>query len=97
MTLQESERRRRQSDGDTAAKLTRRRDQQARKQALRQPSENAVLTFREWCALNGFSRATGMRVINAGEGPIVTQLGKRRIGVTVGNNARWQESRARGA
>jgi hypothetical protein len=58
--------------------------------------DHRVLSFRQWCELNGFSPATGRRIINAGNGPIVTQLSPRRIGVTVGNNAIWQASRARG-
>jgi hypothetical protein len=54
-----------------------------------------VLTFNEWCALNGIGKRTGRRIISSGNGPIVTQLSERRIGITVGNNRRWQESRAR--
>jgi hypothetical protein len=58
--------------------------------------DHRVLSFRQWCELNGFSPATGRRIINAGIGPVITQLSARRIGVTVGNNAAWQASRARG-
>jgi hypothetical protein len=60
-------------------------------------ADHRVLNFRQWCELNGFSPATGRRIINAGTGPIITQLSPRRIGITIANNARWQESRARGA
>ena len=56
-----------------------------------------VLSFRQWCQLNGFSEATGRRVINGGQGPVVTQLSPRRIGITVGANLAWQASRARTA
>jgi hypothetical protein len=80
MTLQEAERRRRQSERDRA-----------------QPDDYRVLSFNQWCDLNGFSKATGRRIINAGTGPVITQLSPRRIGVTLGNNRRWQASRARGA
>jgi hypothetical protein len=55
-----------------------------------------VLRFKEWCRLCGFSPATGRRIINAGNGPIITQLSPRRIGITLANHVRWQESRARG-
>ena len=58
--------------------------------------DDAVLTFAEWCSLNGFSQRTGRRVLSSGNGPIVTQLSPKRIGVTRGNNRRWQASRARG-
>ena len=96
-TLQETERRRRQSQGASEEEARRREArEQARGQALHQIGEHAVLTFLEWCALNGFSPGTGRRIINAGTGPVVTQLSKRRIGITVGNNIRWQASRARG-
>jgi len=77
MTLQEAERRRRQSERDRA-----------------NPDDHRVLSFRQWCELNGLSPATGRRIISAG---IVTQLSPRRIGITVANNARWQEARARSA
>jgi hypothetical protein len=82
MTLQEAERRRRQSERDRARHHT--------------DDDNRVLSFAQWCALNGISKATGRRIINAGNGPIITELSPRRIGVTVGNNRRWQASRARG-
>lgn len=59
-------------------------------------NDNRVLSFRQWCELNGFSAATGWRIIHSGDGPIITQLSTRRIGITIGNNAKWQASRARG-
>jgi hypothetical protein len=57
---------------------------------------NQVLTFHEWCRLNRISVRTGRRIIDRGEGPVVTQLSPQRIGVTVANNAAWQASRALG-
>jgi len=56
-----------------------------------------VLTFAEWCELNRFSIATGNRILARGEGPPVIQLSKRRLGIRVGDNRRWQESRVREA
>jgi hypothetical protein len=58
--------------------------------------DDQVLTFHEWCRLNGFSERTGRRELGGPDGPIVTQLSSRRIGVIVRNNRRWQESRKRG-
>jgi hypothetical protein len=55
-----------------------------------------VLTFLEWCRLNRISPRTGRRIIAAG-GVIVTQLSERRIGITRGNNARFQRERERAA
>src|SRR5262245_43479519 len=77
----EAERRRRQSERDCQAEHEHRRDR--------------VLTFRAWCAVNGFSKATGRRVIKAGIGPPVLQLSPRRIGIREGDNAAWQASRVR--
>ena len=57
---------------------------------------NQILTFHEWCRLNRISVRTGRRIIERGEGPIVTQLSTKRIGVSVANNAAWQASKARG-
>lgn len=97
MTLHETGRRRpkskkAQSEKAREAEL---RFKGEREQALQQKNDHCVLTFLEWCALNGFSLAAGRRIINAGDGPIVTRLHTRRIGITVGNNRLWQESRTR--
>ena len=53
-----------------------------------------VLSFAQWCALNGISPATGRRLLARGEGPTITRLSDRRIGITVGANADWQAKRA---
>jgi len=58
--------------------------------------DDRVLTFIEWCALNGFSPRTGRRILASGDGPVVVQLAPHRMGIRVGDNRRWQESRARG-
>jgi predicted DNA-binding transcriptional regulator AlpA len=58
------------------------------------PDDHRVLSFRQWCELNGFSESTGRRIISRGE-VTVTQLSPRRIGITIGNNSAWQASRAR--
>jgi hypothetical protein len=58
-------------------------------------SDDQVLTFPQWCRLNAVSPRTGRRILASGDGPTVTRLSAQRIGITVGNNRRWQESRAR--
>jgi hypothetical protein len=55
--------------------------------------DDRMLTFAEWCQLNGFSPSTGQRLIASGQGPAFIQLSARRKGVTVGENRRWQASR----
>lgn len=64
-------------------------------QTERADDDHRILSFRQWCQLNGFSESTGRRIISAGGGPIITQLSARRIGMTVGNNRAWQASRVR--
>jgi hypothetical protein len=59
--------------------------------------ELRVLTLRDWCKLNSLSFATGKRILASGEGPPVVQLSARRVGIRVIDNARWQESRMKGA
>jgi hypothetical protein len=61
------------------------------------PDDDQVLTFKQWCEVNTFSVATGKRIKASGKGPIFTQLSTNRVGVTRGNNRRWQQSRACGA
>ena len=97
MTPQEAERRCRQSERDRKAEQDR-RDQHIHDEARRLDlvsDDHRVLNFKQWCELNGFSLSTGRRIINASTGPVITQLSPRRIGVTIGNNRAWQESRAR--
>ena len=54
-----------------------------------------VLTLQAWCEINGFSLATGRRILRSGSGPPVLQLSTRRIGIKESENAAWQASRAR--
>ena len=102
MTLPEIEHRRSQR--------ARRKSQKRQRRKARRPApaarpfslagfendDNRVLSFRQWCVLYGISARTGRRLLASGNGPIVTQLSEKRIGITVGNNRRWQESRERG-
>jgi hypothetical protein len=56
---------------------------------------NQVLLFSEWCQFNRFSERTGRRIIATGNEPKLTRLSSRRFGITVGNNALWQQGRER--
>jgi hypothetical protein len=56
-------------------------------------TDDCVLTFDEWCELNGFSRSTGQRIVASGTGPTFVRLSARRKGVTIGENRRWLASR----
>jgi hypothetical protein len=57
--------------------------------------DDRCLTFREWCQLNGIGERTGRRILKSGNGPVVTQLTEKRIGITVRANRAWQASRER--
>jgi hypothetical protein len=76
----------------TLREAERQRCQQERDRAV---DDQRVLTIAQWCEVNGFSLDTGRRLIKASKGPVITQTSDRRIGITVGNNRRWQQSRAR--
>jgi hypothetical protein len=52
-----------------------------------------VLTFLEWCKLNRISERTGRRILDAPDGPKVTILSRRRVGITVRDNRAWQASK----
>jgi len=56
-------------------------------------SDDQVLTFVEWCALNGISPRTGRRILDGPDPPTITWLSPRRFGVTVGNNRVWRRTR----
>ena len=60
-------------------------------------ADDQVLGFHEWCRLNRISERTGRRILNGPDGPAVTMLSPRRVGVTVRANREWQQSRERGA
>jgi hypothetical protein len=57
--------------------------------------DDRVMSFKQWCILNGVSERTGRRLLDGGDGPTITRLSPRRIGVSVRNNRAWQASRER--
>jgi hypothetical protein len=58
-------------------------------------SDDQVLSFVEWCALNRLSERNGRRILNGPDGPTVTMLSARRVGIRVADNRAWQQSRTR--
>jgi hypothetical protein len=103
MTLLEDEHRRSQRSQRKHQKQQRRRKRRCAKQ--RRPSsldqllsmllDSQCLSFFEWCQLNRFSERTSRRILKSGRGPPVVQLSMQRIGITVGANRAWQQSRER--
>jgi hypothetical protein len=104
MTL-EAEQARSQRAHRSHKKQVKRRKQRKQRGALEAPlpllicegrlQDSQILSFRQWCALNGFSLRTGRRILSGPDGPTVTMLTDTRIGISVGANKQWQESRAR--
>jgi hypothetical protein len=82
---------------ESARRATQRRQSDPAQDRDIELNQHQVLSFMDWCRLNGISPATGRRILKSGRGPIVTQLSERRIGITIGANADWQASRARSA
>jgi hypothetical protein len=60
----------------------------------RLPDDDCVMSFGQWCQVNNFSESTGRRLREAGRGPTFVRTSDRRLGVTVRENRRWQNSRA---
>jgi hypothetical protein len=58
------------------------------------PDDDEVMRFREWCRVNKLSERTGRRVIRGPDGPDVTRLSDKLIGVTKRNNRIWQARRS---
>ena len=59
--------------------------------------DDQVLSFKQWCRLNGIGERTGRRILAGpkSQRPAVTRLSERRMGITRGNNRLWQQQRAR--
>jgi predicted DNA-binding transcriptional regulator AlpA len=56
--------------------------------------DDRVITFAAWCEACGFSPATGRRLIAAGDGPVITRLSDRRIGIRGRDHVEWLNRRA---
>jgi predicted DNA-binding transcriptional regulator AlpA len=56
-----------------------------------------VLTFKEWIALVGVSRSTGLRILDSGEGPPKIRLSDRRFGIRLSDHIKWCERLAQKA
>jgi predicted DNA-binding transcriptional regulator AlpA len=52
-----------------------------------------INSFNEWCTRAGISEATGRRIIASGEGPTVTWLSARRMGIRERHYLEWLDKR----
>jgi predicted DNA-binding transcriptional regulator AlpA len=54
-----------------------------------------VNSFEEFCSRAGISPATGRRLLDAGEGPTVTWLSARRMGIRERHYREWLDRRTK--
>jgi predicted DNA-binding transcriptional regulator AlpA len=54
-----------------------------------------ILTFKQWIALVGVSRSTGLRILDSGSGPPKVRLSERRFGIRLIDHQKWCERLAR--
>jgi hypothetical protein len=59
-------------------------------------ADDRVLTLSEFAKIAGISLVTLRRSIAAHDGPIVTKLSKRRLGIRVRHAREWLDARATG-
>jgi hypothetical protein len=52
-----------------------------------------VFSFNKFCELSGFSPRTGRRLLVSGDGPKVTKLSDRRIGIREDHYREWLDKR----
>ena len=95
MCVRDGEQVPRQEEGLKEDRRQKRLERQRRVLETAASNPRRVLSFHQWCALNGFSIPTGRRLMLAGNGPKVVQLSARRIGVRESDNLAWQQSRIR--
>jgi hypothetical protein len=76
------------------ARRAHKRQKKLRAQVL-STDPDAILSFREWCAINGFSVRQGQRILQGPGGPKVTMLTDKKIGISRRANSTWLESRSR--
>jgi hypothetical protein len=78
-----------------AQRLRRAREQRLRLRKQLSIDDDAVLSVREWCLINGIGERNGRRLLREGLGPKVTHLSPRRIGIRRRDNKEWQQERTR--
>lgn len=59
----------------------------------KETSLDFVHSWLEWCKLAGLSESTGYRLRISGNGPIITRLSARRIGVRHRHHLAWLAAR----
>jgi predicted DNA-binding transcriptional regulator AlpA len=73
--------------------LTKSEDGEARADALL--DDLRVTPFPEWCKAKGFSYSTGRRLLDSGQGPKITKLTARLLGVQRRHDREWLDRRTK--
>jgi predicted DNA-binding transcriptional regulator AlpA len=56
-------------------------------------SRDRIMTIKEWCERSSFSTVTGWRLMKAGQGPKLTRISERRLGIREDHYREWLDSR----
>lgn len=58
-------------------------------------SDDQLLCFKDWCRFNAISERAGRRIwADPKARPTLTKLTSKKFACSIGNNRRWQQSRA---
>ena len=58
------------------------------------PDDHHVMNFSTWCKVSAIAPRTGRRISKSGDGPTVTKMTSKMIGVTLGAHRAWLAKRS---
>ena len=70
-------------------------DSNRRQRPLASEHLHRILTVQEWAKINSLGLRSAKRIIAAGDGPKITQLSTRRVGIREDHAVEWQNARVR--
>jgi hypothetical protein len=71
------------------------KSENAEASAEAQLDDLCVTPFPEWCEAKGFSYSTGRRLLQSGQGPKITKLTARLLGVQRRHDREWLDRRTK--
>lgn len=57
------------------------------------PDGDRIISVKQWCAAAGFSYSTGKTLLKRDQGPTITRLSPRRIGIRIRDYQAWADAR----
>ena len=57
------------------------------------PDDHHVMNFSTWCKVSAIAPRTGRRILKSGEGPIITKLTDKMIGISLASHRAWLAKR----